>query len=304
MPGPRNGPCSPWCSAPQIQALAWVSAAATKAIAAGNLTQEQVTAICATSAQAASEILYELSARAFTGACGPVTIRPVSRPSDADTRTWAASMSPLGWFSSWGLSSGYGMAVPGVMAHYGSAEPPTIKLPWPVTEILQVKIDGVVIPGPYDAEAQSGEWELRGFRELIRIRPTASFEPTQRWGWPTSQIMDLPDSEQGTFSLTFTFGTPPPASGMMAAVKLAEYLALPQLGDSTHYPQRVTQVTRQGVTTQVANVIDVLSKGSLGIWEVDAFLLAVNPKKLQRQAAVWSPDIGRNRRQATPSLPS
>lgn len=300
--GPRTGPCSPWSSGAAVAALPWVKAAAGKAISAGSLTEAQVQLICSEAAAAASQILYEISGRMFTGECGPVTIRPVARPADADTRGWPAALSPLGWFSAYGFGSGYGMSVPGVVAHYGSSDPPTIRLPWPVTQITQVLIDGVLIPGPYDPQTQTGEWELRDYRDLVRIRPNAGFTPTQRWGWPTSQIMDLPDSQQGTFSVTFTFGSDPPASGQIAARKLAEYLALPQLGDSTRYPQRVTQISRQGVSTQVASVIDVLAKKSLGIYEVDAFLLASNPNRNQRQAIAWSPDIGRKRRQATPSL--
>jgi hypothetical protein len=275
-----------------VAALSWVAKAAQKAIEDHRLDQEQIDLALADSALAASEILYELSGRIFTGECGPVTVRPVSRPTDTDTR---GSFAARGWFSVWGSASAYGTVAPGVLAHYGSVEPPTIRLPWPVSSIVQVKIDGTVIP--------SNEYELRDFQELVRIRPSASSTPTARWGWPTSQIQDLPDTEQGTFSVTFRFGTPPPASGKLAALKLAECLALPQLGDQTRYPQRITQMARQGVTTQVASVIDIISKGSLGIWEVDAFVLSVNPRKLQRQGAVWSPDVGRPRRQANPSVP-
>ena len=294
---PRTGPCSPWTSGPEIAALGPVVKAAAKM----QVEQAALDLICAEAALAASQVLYELSGRMFTGDCGPVTVRPVSRPTDQDTR----SSTPLGWFSVWGTASGYGAQPAGVLAHYGSVEPPTITLPYPVTEVLQVLIDGEVIPGPYDPVTQTGEWELRDFQELVRIRPTAASTPTQRWGWPTSQIMDLPDSEEGTFSVTVTFGTPPPAMGELAARKLGEYLALPQLGDTTHYPKRIVQMSRQGVSAQIASVIDILEKGSLGIWECDAFLLAVNPSKNQRQAAVYSPDTGRQaRRQARPSLPS
>jgi hypothetical protein len=291
MPGPRSGPCSPWCDGADIEALPAVAAAITKALASG-VTQPAIDAICATSAIAASEVLYELSGRVYTGACGPETVRPVSRPSDADTRSLAGG-SPLGWFSAFGSASSYGAAPVGVLAHYATEDPPTIRLPYPVTEITQVKIDGTVIP--------SDEYELRGFKELVRMRVSASSSPTARWGWPTSQIPDLPDTEAGTFSVTFMFGAAPPQMGVLAAVKLGEYLAMPQLGDSTHYPKGTRQMTRQGVTTQVASTIDILEKGSLGIWEVDAFILSVNPRKLQRQSAVWSPDIGRPRRQANPS---
>lgn len=296
MPGPRSGPCVPWCSSQDVEQLPWVQQAAAKLQAQGGMPPGGLDGICGEAALAASEILYELSGRIFTGACGPQTIRPVSRPTDLDTRSIGAKLSPLGWFSSWGLSSSYGSSMPGVVAHYGGVEPPTIKLAYPVLEVLQVKIDGVIIP--------ANEYELRDHQDLVRMRPTASFNPTQRWGWPTAQILDLPDTQQGTFSVTFTFGQPPPAAGELAARKLAEFLVLPQLGNHDHYPSRVTSVARQGVTTQVASVIDLLVKGSIGIYEVDLFLNAVNPHRLQRQSTAWSPDIGRPRRQATPSLPS
>lgn len=290
MSAPRLGACSPWTDGGQVLALPWVTAAANAAIAKSALTQGQVDIICAQAATAASDILYELSGRVFTGECGPVTIRPVSRPTDGDTR----SASALGWFSSTAYASGYGAQSVGVAVHYATVEPPTIILPYPVTQVTLVKIDGVAIP--------PAEYELRDHRTLVRIRPTASFSPTGRFGWPTSPVMDLPDTEPGTFSVTFTFGIPAPAAGQLAARKLAEYLALPQVGDSTHYPQRTVSVARQGVTTQVASVIDILEKKSLGIWEVDAFLLAVNPHRNQRSAVVWSPDVSRPRRQANPSL--
>lgn len=288
----RSGPCSPWCSGDQITELAWVREAAEKLIKKEALAEGQLERVCAEAALAASEVLYELSGRVYTGNCGPVTVRPVSRPSDIDQRSLGATLSPVGWLASSGFSSAYGSFVPGVLARYGRTDPPEIQLPWPVTQIVQVKIDGIMIPAE--------EYELRDAKTLVRVRPTASFQPTARFGWPTSQRMDLPDTQPGTFSVTFMFGQQPPASGLAAARKLAEYFALPQLGDSSKYPQRVTSIQRQGVSAMVVDVVDVLRKGAgVGIYEVDVFLKAVNPHGLDRQATVWSPDVGRPRRQAT-----
>lgn len=293
MSFPRTGPCDPWTAADQIESLPAVTAA----IQNTKLEPEQVTSVLAEAAIVASEILYELSGRIFTGECGPVTVRPISRPTDADTRSWGAALSPLGWFSSWGLCTSYGSSIPGVMSHYGCSNPPEIELgAYPVTEIVQVLIDGVVIP--------ADEYELRNHRWLVRMRTSASSAPTERWGWPTCQINDLPDSQEGTFSVTYRYGSPPPASGKLAARKLAEYLALPQISETARLPQRTTQVSRQGVTAQAASVTDLIKDGLLGIYEVDVFLQSVNPSKNKRQATVWSPDIGRPRRTATPSLPS
>jgi hypothetical protein len=160
-----------------------------------------------------------------------------------------------------------------------------------VRSIVLVKIDGVVIP--------SSEYELRDYRTLVRIRPTASFVPTERWGWPTSQIGDLPDTEPGTFSVTYTYGQDPGAGGRRACRKLAEVLAIPDFGGPSQFPGRVTSVQRQGISAVVADVEDLIKAGHIGIPEVDQWLATVNPTKATRQSVVWSPDIGRPRRQAT-----
>lgn len=289
MPAPASGPCSAWCSAEDVTKLPWIQAAWQKQAAA--MDPNALETICAEAAMGASEILYELSGRLFSGECGPVTIRPLARPTDIDTRfAWYGG---FGGNTSWGYANMYD-SVPGVAMHYGSLNPPEIDLgAYPVTEVTLVKIDGVEIPAE--------EYEIRDYKTLVRIRPTASYVPTERYGWPTGQVQDLPDTEVGTFSVTYLFGQPPSAAGKLAAKKLAEYLALPQLGDNTHYPRRTSQIARQGVTVQTSNPIDILKAGQLGIYEVDSWLLAVNPKRNQRQASVWSPDIGRPRRQAFPS---
>lgn len=284
---PRSGPCSPWVQGSSVEKLPWVADAIGALQAKEQFDQQRFENLCGEAAAAASATLYELSGRIFTGECGPVTIRPVSRPVDMDTRAGAAG---IGWS---GDGSSFGMTTPG-LAHYGRTNPPEVDLGvHPVTEIIQVKIDGEVIP--------PAEYELRDHRRLVRLRTSASALPTARFGWPTTQIPDLPDTEPGTFSITYTFGQSPPAMGVAAATKLAEYLALPRLGDSKHYPQRVTNVQRQGVSAMVVDVMDVLKSKASGIYEVDLFLLTYNPKRLQRQSRVFSPDRGKPRRTATPS---
>ena len=252
MATPRSGACSPWISAAIVEGLVKVKELGQALIGKGTITQAQLEAICAESATAASDVLYELSGRIFPGNCGPVTVRPVSRPTDIDTRAWGATLSTVGWVASQGFASAYGSFNPGVLAHYGSLEPPTIELPYPVTKIEQVKIDGDVIP--------EDEYELRDFKSLVRIRPTGSTVPVARYGWPTSQIMDLPDTEPGTFSVTYLFGNPPPASGLLAAKKLAEVFAIPQLGGDG-YPKRITSMARQGVSAMITDVMDLVEVG-------------------------------------------
>jgi hypothetical protein len=294
MPTPRTGACDPWVSGPTLEELPAVKVRKEALLAKEEITPERMEALCALCATVASDELYEKSGKIFPGQCGPVTVRPVSRPTDVDTRAWSATLSTVGWVASQGFASAYGSFNPAVVARYGSLEPPSIELPYPVTEIAQVKIDGIVIP--------ASEYELRDFKTLVRIRPSRSSVPTARWGWPTSQVMDLPDTEPGTFSVTYMYGNPPPAAGILAAEKLAEVVLLPKLGDTTQYPKRIVNINRQGVSAMVTDVLDIVMKGGTGIYEVELFLSTYNPSKLKRQAAVWSPDMGRpGRRTERPS---
>jgi len=299
----RTSACSPWIDGSAVLNSPGVAAAVYQANNATRnttpsppvsaLDPDLVTVICAETAAMATEILYQKSGKQFTGLCGPVTIRPVFRPVNADTRGWVFAGGG-GWGYGWGASAMGNLGMPPVLALYAEERGAVIPLyGYPVHEVLQVKIDGVVIP--------SDEWELRGSKELLRIRPTSDFVPTERWGWPTSQIPDLPDTQQGTFSITYTYGQDPGQGGRMAATALAEFLALPLLGNPTQFPQRTTSITRQGVTTQIASSIDIIKTGSTGIPLVDLWLNSVNPKQLARSPRVWSPDIARSPRQQYPS---
>lgn len=285
-PAPRGGACQPWVAATDVAAQRSVAAAIAKAA----LPAGDAAGMCQQAARAASDILYELSGRMFTGACGPVTIRPVSRPTDGDFR---GSLGSMGYFSSWGScgvgASSYGFGETGARSHYGCSNPPEIELGvYPVTTITEVKIDGVVIP--------ADEYLLADFRTLVRMLPAADAPATQRYGFPTCQRLDLPDTEPGTFSVTMLYGQPPPAGGVAAALALAEFLILPSLGDCSKFPTRVTNITRQGVSAQVASVMDIVKDGKTGVYPADLWLMSVNPNKLARPAAVWSPDTGRPRR--------
>ena len=300
----RTGPCSSWITGEDVadlssivQAVASINAKSAQSNPPlPGITDEQVQVICAEAAVAATEILYSLTARQFTGACGPVTIRPVARPENADTRGWVFAGGG-GWGYGWGASATGNLGMPPVMALYAEDMGPFIELyDYPINEIVQVKIDGVVIP--------SDEYELRENKWLIRILPTPSSVPTERYGWPTSQIQYLPDTQEGTFSVTYTYGQDPGTMGRLAAKALAENIAMPLFGDANKYPERVTTITRQGVTAQIASVIDIMKTGGTGIRTVDLWIMSVNPQKLRRKPIVFSPDIARNMRQPHPSVPS
>lgn len=302
MPAIRTGACSPWVdgnavrNSPQVRIAIHQARQAFAKLTPSppTLDDEMIDVACAAAAETATTILYQKSAKQFTGSCGPVTVRPVFRPVNADTRGWVFAGGG-GWGYGWGASAMGNLGMPPVLALYAEEQGAVIDLTgaYPVNEILQVKIDGVIIP--------DDEYELYDHRWLLRTRPTSDFVPTQRWGWPTSQIPDLPDTQQGTFSITLMYGQDCGQGGRDAAVALGAYIVSPVLGNPDTFPQRVTQVTRQGVSMQIASAVDVMKGGGTGIFMVDLWLNSVNPKQLQRKPRVWSPDIGRNRRQQFPS---
>jgi hypothetical protein len=128
------------------------------------------------------------------------------------------------------------------------------------------------------------------------MRPIPSFTPTERFGWPTSQIFDLPLTEVGTFGVTFMFGQAVPSGGIRAAKTYAREMCLAAMGQPNRLPSRITSISRQGVNAVVLDVMDFISQGRTGVPEVDMWIKSVNPYFLTRPASVWSPDIGRPQR--------
>jgi hypothetical protein len=71
--------------------------------------------------------------------------------------------------------------------------------------------------------------------------------------------------------------------------------------DNCSLPERVTSVTREGLSMQLLTPTDYIDKGKIGLPRVDTWLAAVNPGRYHRPAAVYTPDspVGvpvRNRR--------
>ena len=97
--------------------------------------------------------------------------------------------------------------------------------------------------------------------------------------------------------VTYTFGVAPPTMGAMAARQLAIQLAKLWGGeDDCELPDRVTSVSRQGLTMTILDNQQFLDDLKTGVYQVDLFLKAVNPDKARVKAKVFSPDIPRGRR--------
>jgi len=98
-------------------------------------------------------------------------------------------------------------------------------------------------------------------------------------------------------SITYTYGTPPPAAGKRAAIRLANELILADMGSSAcALPERISSVSRQGVSYTVMDPQEFISNGKVGIYEIDLFLAAVNPNKAKKRPKVFSVDRPRGER--------
>ena len=94
--------------------------------------------------------------------------------------------------------------------------------------------------------------------------------------------------------VTYTFGTEPPTLGRRAAKELADQFVLAATGsDDCALPQRVTSVSRQGMSWTLLDPQDFLDKGLTGLYTVDLFLRTVNPTHALLKPRVFSPDVPR-----------
>ena len=97
--------------------------------------------------------------------------------------------------------------------------------------------------------------------------------------------------------VSYTYGTPPPAAGKRAAIRLANELILSDLGSAQcALPERISSVSRQGVSYTVLDPQEFISNGKVGIYEIDLFLAAVNPHKAKKRPKVFVPGSARAER--------
>lgn len=149
--------------------------------------------------------------------------------------------------------------------------PTSITLPGPVSEVLEVTVEGVAL--------DPAGWALEGNR-LIRVGGR---------DWPF-QDMTRPLGETGTWSVKYMRGTPPPPGAAMAVGQLAKEFWAVCTGRKCRLPSRTMSVQRQGLTITRADPTDLLANKQTGLPEVDLWITAHNPYKHAEPARVGSPD--------------
>ena len=224
--------------------------------------------------QQASDILYEFTRRKYRGTCTD-EIRPLAR--------WRAYEGPRMWWSSLDgfPRSRYGWCSCNRSGNeYGCTSMPMIRLPgYPVdAESIVVTIDGV----PFT------DFLLLDKRNLIR---------TDDEGWLCCQDLTLATTEDNTWKVRYEYGVAPPLGGKRAAVLLGQslYAAMHPSDDlPCALPQRVTSVTRQGVSLAILDPLTLFQGYQTGIPVVDLWIAADRAGDAQR-ATLLDPAGGRRR---------
>jgi hypothetical protein len=230
----------------------------------------------------AAEVLYGLSGRQF-GACER-TVRPCRNsccdPCDAFGGSSDVGFGGLGgypWVPVFQGGEWINVSCNRCADSCSCTEVCELRLPGPVNSIVEVKLDGnVLAPLNYRVDNHSS---------LVWLGPDGAC-------WPRCQDMNLADTEIGTFSVTYTRGRPVPAAGRNALAEFACEILKGCTNDaSCCLPKRVTTVTRQGITMTLLDPQTFITEGRTGLYMVDAWLRAVNPKARSRYGAIASPDM-------------
>lgn len=165
-----------------------------------------------------------------------------------------------------------------------------IGIPGPVGYIESFLIDGQ----PVDLD--SGDWRLDDGHLLV-------WQGTGPSPVPSYQDLNKPDSEPGTWSITYSKSYPVTEQGRIAVAYLALEFAKACKGKGKcSLPRGVTNVVRNGVSFSIA--AGLFPNGLTDIEMVDQFILQWAPTGSPRQAAqVFDPANYKTRPRRTSAVP-
>lgn len=154
-----------------------------------------------------------------------------------------------------------------------------------------------------DGISPSSRLHLRGTPvtkiHTVRNRAGQVIDPSKYYLVDHGVLQAQPGVAWGPCNLevTYSYGTEPPTMGKMAARTLAmEFAKLWNNEDDCALPQRVTSISRQGISYTLLDNQDFLQEMRTGIYAIDLFLKSTNPDKARAKAKVFSPDVARARR--------
>ena len=174
-------------------------------------------------------------------------------------------------------------------------------------EVKNLRIGGSGLYGDDDylgdGTSSNTRIRLRG-RKVVKIHTVRDIDgniidPSQYYLVEHSTLLATPGATwtPSNVEVTYTYGTPPPTAGKNAARMLAiELVKLYEGDDTCALPQRVTSISRQGISYTVLDNQDFIDDLRTGLYSVDLFLKTTNPDKARARARVFSPDVPKARR--------
>lgn len=256
-------PCEAWVTAKQVRGCAPCNAI--------NVDEQAYS----DAALVASAWLWRATGRQFSGQCTE-HVRPVPRCG------WNVYMP--GYYRRAGTSSLYdwfdsrtGNFGPANWGRRGEDVSEVTLGFYPVHEVTQVKIDGMVLsPSAY---------RIDDARFLVR---------TDGDSWPSTNELWREDTEPNTWSVDLIHGDDPPADGVLAAEILACEIVKASTGsDECRLPRGLQTLSRQGVSLVMVDPTRMMEAGIFGIFEVDNFVRSTNPSGLKQRSTVINVDVPR-----------
>lgn len=99
------------------------------------------------------------------------------------------------------------------------------------------------------------------------------------------------------YTITYRHGAYPPELGRIAAIRLANELikSITDI-DNCSLPDRVTSVSRQGISYTILDPQTFIENGRTGVYEIDLFIKTANPDNARKKPKVFSVDRPRGER--------
>jgi hypothetical protein len=145
-------------------------------------------------------------------------------------------------------------------------------LPAPVAQIVEIKVDGVVLTAGMD-------YRVDDQRLLVRLDGNP---------WPQCNDLNKDDTEVGTWSVHAQFGEVVPDLGRLAVGELASELMKFMLCDETcAFPTNPQSIQRQGVSMSFFDPDRILGQDRIGLYFCDLFITTWNPANIQRPARAY-----------------
>jgi hypothetical protein len=234
--------------------------------------------------EASAAVLRRLTAGIYNFC--PITIRPCRRNCPPEQYRYLSDPNGLPWVPAMLDGKIYNLTCGVCRGECGCGPISEMILDPPAQAVIEVKVDGVVLaPSAYRVD---------DYRRLVRL---------DGGKWPDCQQLDKPDTEPGTFSVSYWSGNIPDPGASFALTDLAVEWWKACQGKQCSLGENVRQVARQGITYDVDTVYESIREGRTGLKRVDLWIFSVNPHGLRRRLRVYSPDMVTNRRTTSPTGP-